>query len=150
MIRIFQASTLLRTTPREAFDFHADPRNIARIAPPSLALEKVETPGPAVVGRQFRIRARQYGVPLRWTGIWERVEAPGALVDTAIESPFAHWRHSHLFEEAPGGCRMTDRVEYLLKGGLAGRIASVVVMPLVFTAMFRARHAATRALFADG
>lgn len=147
MHRIFQASTLLRATPAEAFDFHADPRNIARIAPPSLVLQEVETGGPARVGGRFRIRARQHGLPLRWTGIWERVEKPRALVDTALESPFAHWRHSHLFEPVGDGCLMTDRIEYLLKGGTAGRIASVVVMPLVLAAMFRSRHVATRRLF---
>jgi ligand-binding SRPBCC domain-containing protein len=68
-------------------------------------------------------------------------------VDTAIDSPFAIWRHSHIFSAHPGGARLTDRVEYLLKGGIAGSVASRWVLPWIFTAMFRARHAATRKYF---
>jgi ligand-binding SRPBCC domain-containing protein len=42
---------------------------------------------------------------------------------------------------------MTDQVEYLLKGGWLGALASGLVMPLIFAAMFHARHKATRDWF---
>jgi ligand-binding SRPBCC domain-containing protein len=70
-------------------------------------------------------------------------------VDIALSSPFAIWRHSHIFSPHPKGALLTDRVEYLLKGGLAGWIASRWILPLVFAGMFRSRHAATRQHFGN-
>jgi ligand-binding SRPBCC domain-containing protein len=143
----FERSVEVPASAEELFRFHENPMNISKIAPASLRVREVICEPTARVGGIFKIRASQFGLPIRWTGEWERVEAPGALVDTALESPFAVWHHSHLFEAVAGGCRMTDRVEYLLKGGWAGWLVSRVVMPIVFAGMFRARHAATRRWF---
>jgi len=140
---VFERSVSVPASAEELFRFHENPENIVKIAPASLRVESVECERTAREGGIFRIRASQFGLPIRWTGLWERVDFPRALVDTAIRSPFAVWRHSHLFDQQANGCRMTDRVEFLLKGGWAGRVVSRLVMPLVFAAMFRARHAAT-------
>lgn len=140
---LFQRSVEVPSTPEELFRFHENPENIPKIAPVSLRVESVECERTAREGGIFRIRASQFGLPIRWTGMWERVEFPRALVDTAIRSPFSFWRHSHVFEPLGEGCRMTDRVEFLLRGGWIGGVVSRLAMPIVFAAMFRARHAAT-------
>ncbi len=147
---VFQASTRVSASPDELFSFHENPGNIAKIAPASLRVHSVECAPVAVEGGEFRIRASQFGVPIDWTGRWERVERPGILVDAGVRSPFAVWRHSHVFESDGGGSVMTDRVEYLLKGGVAGELVSRWVLPLIFREMFRARHKATRRYFAGG
>jgi ligand-binding SRPBCC domain-containing protein len=103
----------------------------------------------AVPNELFRIEATQFGLPIRWLGRWEKVERPVLLVDSGVELPFKIWRHSHIFEEHPSGCLMTDRVEFLLKGGWPGWLISTFVMPYIFGAMFRARHEATRRWFAN-
>ncbi|MFY8268699.1 MAG: SRPBCC family protein [Terrimicrobiaceae bacterium] len=143
----FQASTPVTTTPEALFAFHENPRNISLIAPPSLRLHEVACDERAVQGGTFRIRASQFGLPIDWTGKWEKASPPGLLVDTAVQSPFAIWRHSHIFESHPRGALLTDSVDYLLKGGLAGSLASRLVLPLVLGVIFRARHAATRRYF---
>ena len=143
----FERSVEVSASAEDLFRFHENPENISKIAPASLRVREVVCDRTARTGGVFKIRASQFGLPIRWTGMWERVEEPGALVDTALESPFAVWHHSHLFETVEGGCRMTDRVEFLLKGGIAGWLASRIVMPFVFAGMFRARHAATRRWF---
>ena len=146
----FQASTRVSATPDELFSFHENPGNIRKIAPASLRVQTVDCSPVAVEGGEFRIRAAQFGVPIDWTGRWERVERPGILVDVGVCSPFAVWRHSHVFEAEVGGSVMTDRVEYLLAGGVAGRMVSRWILPLVFREMFRARHEATRRWFGGG
>lgn len=130
--------------------FHENPGNIAEIAPASLKIRSVECAPAAVEGGEFRIRATQFGVPIDWTGRWDRVERPGLLVDVGVRSPFLVWRHSHVFEGDGDGSVMTDRVEYLLKGGMIGEWVSRWVLPLIFREMFRARHEATRMYFAAG
>ena len=147
---LFQASTPVSASPEALFAFHENPGNIRKIAPASLKLVAVECSAEAVESGQFRIRATQFGMPIDWVGRWERVERPRMLVDVAVRSPFLVWRHSHIFEAAADGSVMTDRVEYLLKGGIAGWCVSRWVTPVVFRSMFRARHEATRRYFARG
>ena len=144
---IFERSVEIPASAEELFRFHENPRNISNIAPPSLRVNSVECEEAARESGIFKISASQFGLPIRWTGKWEAVEPPRLLLDVALDSPFAVWRHSHIFEEAPGGCRMTDRVEFLLKDGWAGGLVSRWAMPLFFLGMFRARHAATRRFF---
>lgn len=144
---LFQASTRVSASPEALFSFHENPDNIRKIAPASLRIRSVACAPVAVEGEEFRIRAAQFGMPIDWTGRWERVERPGMLVDAGVKSPFAVWRHSHVFEADGEGSVMTDRVEYLLKGGVVGRWVSRWVLPLVFREMFRARHEATRRYF---
>jgi ligand-binding SRPBCC domain-containing protein len=143
----YERSVDVPATPEELFRFHENPRNISKIAPASMRVESVECEESARTGGLFKIRASQFGLPIRWTGKWEAVESPSLLLDIALDSPFAIWRHSHIFEDAPAGCRMTDRVEFLLKGGCLGSLVSRLAMPVFFAGMFRARHAATRRFF---
>ena len=144
---IYKRSVEIPATVEELFRFHENPHNISKIAPASLRVESVECEEAARAGGVFKIRAAQFGVPIRWTGKWEKVEPPRLLLDIALDSPFAVWRHSHIFEASACGCRMTDRVEYLLKGGFVGGLVSRFAMPVFFAGMFRARHAATRRFF---
>jgi ligand-binding SRPBCC domain-containing protein len=75
-------------------------------------------------------------------------------VDGAKKSPFRHWRHHHLFEadvcDGENGTIMTDRVEYALPFGVIGLLLDLTVMRVVFTAMFLARHRATKKFFTKG
>ncbi|MFZ4777109.1 MAG: SRPBCC family protein [Terrimicrobiaceae bacterium] len=145
----FEASTLLNATPERVFEFHENPENIRRIAPQSLKVLGVECEKRAALGSKFQIKISQWGIGLEWVGIWEQVTKPALLVDIAEKSPFAFWRHSHIFEPSGAGCRMTDRVEYRLRGGALARIAERLILPVFFPAMFRARHRATRRFFAE-
>lgn len=146
----FERSVVLAAPPSEVYGFHEDPRNIGKISPPSLRVERVECEVPARAGGEFRLRVRQFGLPLEWIGFWQEAAPSSRLVDGARKSPFRHWRHHHLFAVAPGGTLMTDRVEYALPFGLLGRFLDKTVMKVVFAAMFAARHRATRRFFEKG
>lgn len=145
---VFERTILLEASPEAVYAFHEDPRNIPKISPPSLRVERVECTVPAVPGGLFLVAVRQFGMPLTWEGFWEEAVPSGRLVDGARKSPFRHWRHHHLFRPADGGTLMTDRVEYALPFGFLGRLLDVTVMRVVFAVMFRARHRATKAFFA--
>ena len=151
---IFQRSVLLPSTPAEVYSFHENPRNITEISPASLRVKRVECSVPAIAGDEFRLTVSQFGVPLEWVGFWEKAEPAGMLVDGAKKSPFTHWRHHHLFEQAGWHGEqtlMTDRVEYALRLpsplGIIGHLLDATLMRLIFTLMFIARHRATRAYF---
>jgi len=145
---LFERSVRLDAALSEVYAFHEDPRNITRISPPSLKVERVECKVPARAGEEFSLRIRQFGLPLHWIGIWEEAVPDERLVDGARKSPFRHWRHHHLFQADGDGTLMTDRVEYALPYGVIGLLLDLTVMKLVFAAMFLGRHRATKAYFA--
>lgn len=147
---VFQCSVLLDASPSEVYGFHEDPRNITKISPPSLHVERVECSVPAREGGEFRLRVRQFGLPMEWIGVWEETVPHERLVDGARKSPFRHWRHRHLFRQEGEGTVMTDQVEYALNTGrftALGRLLDATVMKVIFTAMFAARHRATAEYF---
>ena len=143
----YERSTTLDAGCADVYVFHEDPRNIAKISPPSLRVERVECSVPARPSEEFRLRVSQFGLPLEWVGFWEEAEHPSRLIDGAKKSPFRHWRHQHLFRSHGERTIMTDRVEYALPGGILGRLLDATLMRVVFAIMFRARHKATRAYF---
>jgi len=148
MITIFESSVQLSASPKDVFAFHQNPKNISYIAPSSLRILKVDAGERAIVGEKFTLLLSQFGLRLQWIGVWEAVEEDRLLVDTAEKSPFAFWRHSHIFHPSESGSTMTDRIEYTMPWGALGRTLAPLVRALVFGPMFRARHAATRAFFA--
>ncbi|MCX7869695.1 MAG: SRPBCC family protein, partial [Terrimicrobiaceae bacterium] len=141
---VFEASTPLAAPAERVFDFHQNPRNLILVAPRSLRVMSIEAEPVARPGATFRIRASQFGIPLDWTGLWEIVEPPVLLVDSAPRCPFPGWRHEHHFLPSERGCVLTDRVSFEPPGGVVGHAAFRIFL----AAMFQARHRATRALFA--
>ncbi len=143
----FEYSSLLAASVEEAYRFHENPENMRLITPASLRILRIACHPAARVGETFRVEASRFGVPIRWTGRWDVVEPGRRLVDSAPESPFAYWRHEHLFSPEDGRCRLTDRLEFQLRGGAVGHLVSRFLPLLVFRPMFRERHAATRDWF---
>jgi ligand-binding SRPBCC domain-containing protein len=146
---LFERSILLNVTPSEVYAFHEDPRNICKISPQSLRVERVECRVPAREGEEFRLRVSQFGVPMEWVGYWEKIVPDELLVDGARKSPFQKWHHHHFFRQEGENCLMTDRVIYALPGGLMGRLLDETVMKAILTIMFIARHKATQAYFSS-
>ena len=144
---IFHRSVLLKATPSEVYSFHEDPRNITKISPPSLRVERVECRVPAREGEEFRLRVRQFGVPMEWVGFWEKTVPDELLVDGARKSPFRRWQHHHCFRAQGEGCVMTDRVFYSLPGGMIGWLLDETIMKVIFMSVFMSRHKATQAYF---
>ena len=129
----------------QVFAFHADPRNISAISPGWQTVE-VRKSAPANPGDEFEIEVRLLGVlPLRWRGVWREAVAPGLLVDEALHSPFAYWRHRHEFARIDTRrTRMTDHVSYAFPGGWLGKCFGETIGRLQFVLMFADRQARTR------
>ena len=143
---LFERSVELDAPIEEVFAFHGDVYNVGKISPgwQKVTVERGDhTPR---VGAEFGIVIRFFGVlPMRWRGVWHEVSAPDTVVDQALKSPFAFWRHHHEFRALPGNrTRMTDRVEYLFPGGLLGKWFGETLGRLQFHLMFADRHARTR------
>ena len=141
----YRRSVEIEAPIEQVFAFHADPRNVSKISP-AWQVVQVKHGAPAGVGDAFEIDVRLFGVlPLGWRGVWREVDAPKVLVDEALQSPFAFWRHRHEFHRLDARrTRMTDHVSYLFPGGWPGKIFGATAGRLQFAAMFADRQARTR------
>jgi ligand-binding SRPBCC domain-containing protein len=107
----------------EAWSFFSDPRNLAKITPPSLGFQ-VTSPLPDRVyaGLIITYKVRPlFGVAVNWVTEITHVDEPNLFVDEQRFGPYRFWHHQHLFRAVEGGVEMTDIVHYALPpgGGLA-------------------------------
>lgn len=121
--------TLVRETllplPRPAvFAFFADARNLEAITPASLRF-RILTPLPIDMraGALIDYRLSLRGLPVRWRTRIEEWVPDRRFVDVQLSGPYRSWRHTHEFEDAEGGTRMRDTVEYQLPFGPLGDLA---------------------------
>lgn len=146
---VLERSVEIAAPVEDVFAFHLDTRNAALISPADTAILGVEGEFPVRTGSVVRMRMRQRPSPfaMRWRVRIEEVRAPERVVDVAERSPFAAWRHEHLFAAAgEGRTVMTDRVTYRLPGGPLGRLADRVFLRRRLEAAFAERHRLTREL----
>lgn len=142
----FRRTVVLDAPIEKVFAFHGDPHNITKISP---RWQKVTVEHGDSVPRQgadFQIVIRFFGLlPMRWQGVWREVRTPELLVDEALKSPFAFFRHHHGFRVVDDThTLMTDDVEYLFPGGWLGKWFGETFGRLQFHLMFADRHARTR------
>lgn len=98
----------------ETFAFFSDAANLERLTPPWLRFS-IRTPQPIVMreGTIIDYRVSLRSLPMRWRSRIDEWVPDFYFVDRQVAGPYRWWRHEHLFERAPGGTRVIDRVEYL-------------------------------------
>lgn len=143
---VFEARTVVEASQETLFAFHAEPRNLTVVMPPTLKLVELITDGPAAEGRLIEIHCRDWGViPMRWLCRWREVVFPRLLVDEMLRGPFRIFVHEHHFTDLGGGrTELRDRVTYAFGRGWWGRVISEVGVRLYLVALFAYRHHRTR------
>jgi ligand-binding SRPBCC domain-containing protein len=131
------------------FAFHLDTRNAALISPRGTRIVGVEGRFPVRPGDLVTLRMRRRPLPLTvaWRVRIEVVDPERRIVDAAERSPFAVWRHEHLFRPlGPGRTLLTDRVTYRLRGGRLGALAERLLVGRLLEVAFAERQRRTREL----
>ncbi len=132
----------------EAFAFHADPRNIERLAtPPARAHLLPPFDVPLRLGSIVRLRIVLLGlVPQRVDSEIVVFDPPHEMTDEQRAGPFRRWRHRHLFRVVDGGTELTDDVEYELPTGLPFWLIGENAMIAQMESLFVQRQQMTRLL----
>jgi ligand-binding SRPBCC domain-containing protein len=132
----------------EVFPFFADAANLETLTPAFLRF-RILTPLPIEMraGARIEYRIRICGVPRRWRTLIERWDPPRGFVDVQEEGPYALWRHTHTFEEAPGGTLIRDAIEYEVPFGPLGAAAHLLAVRPLLERIFDFRRSRIEELF---
>jgi ligand-binding SRPBCC domain-containing protein len=124
VVHVLELDQVLPGERDEVFSFYADAFNLEAITPPWLGF-RVVTPGPIEMqpGAMIEYRLKLHGIPVRWLTEIEIWEPGRRFVDTQVRGPYRLWRHTHSFEDDPGGTRVRDSVSYEIPLGPLGELA---------------------------
>ena len=152
-VHVLKREQIIHATLEEAWRFFSNPRNLAKITPPSLDFQILsEVPERMSEGLLIEYRVRPLlGIPVKWVTEITDVDEPRCFVDEQKRGPYRMWRHAHHFEDlGDGRVRMLDGVTYALPfGWLSAPVHRWVVRPQL-RRIFNFRKERVRQLFADG
>jgi ligand-binding SRPBCC domain-containing protein len=105
-----------------------------------MRIEILEAPCNLKLGDRVRLKVFMHHLPFFWESSITEYQPNTIFVDITKHSPFALWKHYHIFEPRDGGTLMTDRVEYKLPFSILGEIANHVFVKSELECIFSARH----------
>ena len=115
---VFETRAVMPVPVEELFAYHARPGAFERLAPPWQKLDIIEQSGGMQDGGRVVFDARFGPVKRRWVAEMSDYREGEQFVDTQVEGPFAHWRHTHRFVRVDDSTsRLIDHVEYGLPAG---------------------------------
>jgi hypothetical protein len=141
----FSYSSVVTAPLEKVWALYSEVNSINKISPPLARVNFARVDLPLRAGSEI-VFVGKPPPKIRWHARIEAFVENSHFVDVQVSGPFAHWRHAHLFKAHERGTEMTDRVEFLLKGG---RVINLVLTPLVrllLRAYFAYRHHRTMVL----
>jgi ligand-binding SRPBCC domain-containing protein len=132
----FVRSVIIDAPVEAVFAFHERDDALTRLSPSFPRVRVVRRTGGIEPGSRVELRIG----PLAWVALHTAYEKNRLFVDEQVEGPFRRWVHRHEFEDLGGRTRLTDRVEYALRG----EVPIGWIVRLGLARMFRARHLVTK------
>ncbi|WP_458316946.1 SRPBCC family protein [Mycolicibacterium brisbanense] len=124
------SSVVVAHPPQVVWDYIIHPDNISNVLPGIISVDAGKEP-PYTPGDVWHGVSRSLGVTDRWTGVFDRVDAPRMMEFRITESQFPSITTDTL-EEVPGGTRYTCRITgEPAFGGAIGRMIDAVVSRLL-------------------
>ena len=143
---VFERRVTLPVSASTAFAWHERPGAIDRLIPPWEKVSVLDR-GQGIRNGSRVILVNQIG-PLRLKWVAEHCDyrRNEQFRDVQLSGPFRHWDHTHRFlDRGDQQCILEDHIEYVMRGGLAGRWFGGGLVRTKIDSMFRYRHATTYA-----
>ena len=138
----FARSVLIDAPVETVFQFHERQDALSLLTPSFPPVRIVNQSGGIQPGARAELRV----VFLPWIALHTVYERNQFFVDEQVEGPFVKWIHRHEFEDLGVAMRLTDRVEFLLPGGVLVNAALGWIVKLGLDRMFIQRHRLTKQL----
>jgi ligand-binding SRPBCC domain-containing protein len=150
VIHVLEREQIVPRPRSELFEFFSDAANLERLTPPSMSF-RIKTPQPIAMkpGTLIDYEIRLFGVPMKWRTRIDVFDREDRFVDFQLRGPYKLWRHTHTFEDVPGGTLVRDRVEYQLPLGPLGSIAHAVFVKRQLKTIFDFRAKAMSEIFPE-
>jgi len=147
----FKATQKLPVSLENAWDFIADPKNLATITPPEMGFvtlsgdERKMHPGQII---HYTVTPL-LGIKMQWVTEITHVDDKKFFVDEQRYGPYAFWHHKHFLREIPGGVEMEDIVHYKLPLGILGQMAHPFLVKPQLEKIFEFRRKKLIELFGE-
>lgn len=140
----YVACSSLPVSIEEAFAYHERPGALRRMIPPweSVAIQRSDDS--LEVGSRVVMKAKIFGVPMRWVAEHTEYDPPSLFTDTQVSGPFAYWRHRHEFKEMGRYTSLRDCIDYRLPLGPIGRFFGGGKARRMLESMLAYRHRLVR------
>lgn len=151
-LTLFRAVQRIPASLDDAWDFFADPRNLARITPPALGIVITsDLPRRMHPGMIVTYTVRPFlGIPVRWVTEITHMREPDFFVDEQRFGPYRFWHHQHRFRAVGRGVEAEDIVHYALPCGVAGRVLAGSLVRGRLAEVFAFRRRALEEIFGGG
>ena len=136
----FVKSVIIDAPVETVFAFHERPDALQVLSPPFPPMRVLRKNGGIETGSRVELRM---GL-MEWEALHTAFERNQVFADRQIRGPFLQWEHRHEFEDLGDTTRLTDRVTYLLPGGLPAHVALGWLVKLALEALFAYRHRVTK------
>ena len=137
---IFQKSVIVAAPLETVFAFHERDDALQLLSPPFPPVRVVRKTGGIETGARVELKIG----PFSWIALHSAFEKNHFFEDQQIEGPFAKWIHRHEFQAIGDATRLTDRVDFLLPGGVWTNRLFGWAVQLGLQNMFRHRHRMTK------
>jgi len=146
MSKVFIRQSIIPTTVEELVEFHNDPLVLRHLTMPPLILQVLRDDRNSLSNGEIEFRLWFGPFPVRWLAQHVPGPIPTSFKDVQISGPMGLWEHEHIFEPAPGGAKLTDRIALKHKPGLTGWLTRFLFDGLPLRLLFTYRHWQTRRL----
>ena len=150
MIHSFRTGQIIPASLEACWAFFSDPRNLARLTPPSLDLQVLhDLPREIHPGLMIEYRIRPlFRLRMRWLNEITHVERPYCLIDEQRAGPYGFWHHEHHFRGLDDGrVEMHDIVHYILPYSQVSEILHPLLVAPKLRKIFAYRAQAVREYF---
>lgn len=136
---------------QEAWDFIANPKNLATITPPNMGFKTLS-------GDERQMFAGQiihytitplFGLKLEWITEITHIADKSFFVDEQRYGPYKFWHHKHFLKEIKGGVEMEDILHYKLPMGILGKMMHPFLVKPKLEQIFEYRQKKLTELFGD-
>ena len=136
----FVRSVIIRAPVETVFGFHEREDALRLLSPSFPPVRVIRKTGGIEPGSRVELKIG----PFRWTALHTVYVKNRVFADEQIQGPFAKWNHRHEFEAVGDATRLTDRIDYLLPGGVRVNRLFGWAVQLGLHQMFRHRHQMTK------
>ncbi len=144
--KLYEKRSVMKTSVAQLTAFHERPDIFAKLSPPPLIVQVRRDDRKSLTEGDLEFTLWFGFFPVKW---WARHE-PGptttSFADVMVAGPLAYWRHEHIFQDAPGGAELIDRITLAHDTGLRGILSRLMFDGLPLQFLFFYRHLRTRSM----